>query len=86
MNIRFQGLSSEAELFMKALKLCPGITVTRESKDYADRNSVSVRRYIDIELDQEVLSKFQPTDSVIPVKGIKLEDIEGTFAGGDGNG
>lgn len=82
MNIRFQGLSSEAELFRKALKLCPGITITRESKDYADRNSVSVRRYIDIELDQEVLDKFQPTDSVIPVKGVRVEDIETVLSGG----
>lgn len=49
MNIRLSGFSHEIDQFLSILSKVPGITVARESKDYSDRNSQYVRRYIDIE-------------------------------------
>ena len=49
MNIQLSGFSSEIQQLLTVLSSIPGITITRESREYPNRNSQCVRQYIDIE-------------------------------------
>lgn len=49
MTIRIHGFAHEVEKAVRALENIPGITLVRESKDYSDRNSSYIRRYLDME-------------------------------------
>lgn len=49
-SLRLQGLPSEVDRLLTILEKCPEITLNRTSRPYLDRNTSSVRRYIDVEL------------------------------------
>ena len=49
-SIRLQGLPNEVDNLLSILEKCPEINIDRTSRPYLDRNTSSVRRYIDVEL------------------------------------
>ena len=51
-SIRLQGMPNEVDHLLNILEQCPEITIDRASRPYLDRNGSSVRRYIDVELEE----------------------------------
>lgn len=49
-SIRLQGLPNEVDRLLTILDQHPEITIDRTSRPFLDRNTSSVRRYIDVEL------------------------------------
>lgn len=52
-SIRLQGLPDEVDRLLTILERCPEITLDRISRPYLDRNTSSVRRYINVELNRK---------------------------------
>lgn len=49
-SIRLQGFAEDVNAAIRALEQIPGVQIIRQSREYLDRNSTSVRKYLDIEV------------------------------------
>ena len=61
LKLRATGLSEDVEAISQFLKATSGrsekFRIVEESKDYQNRNSLYVRRYLELEVDWEALKK-----------------------------
>ena len=49
-SIRLQGIADEVNQLIQTLESNPNIQIDRQSREYLDHNSSTVRRYIEVEL------------------------------------
>lgn len=49
-SIRLQGFADEVNQLIQTLESNPNIQIDRQSREYLDHNSSTVRRYIEVEL------------------------------------
>lgn len=49
-SIRVQGFAKDVNELIRILEKSPGVQISRQSREYLDHNSSTVRRYIEIEL------------------------------------